>query len=153
MSSLVGASIHSIVVGLSLIVGCSHSESKEAPAGDTIGIVIPAAPGLPKLQIRATFPAGFDPGPHVNALATAIVSVRTKCFTDGGVPQGVVVTVHGDVAAKVIHAVSKNTWGACLAQAIDGAKLDDTAAYPVDLQINVAEAAGSGVPPAPPAPK
>jgi hypothetical protein len=152
MSSLVGASIYSIVVGLSLIVGCSHSESKEAPAGDTIGIVIQAAPGLPKLQIRATFPGGFDPGPHVNAIATAIVGARTKCFTDNSVPEGVVVSVHGDVAAKVIHAVPKNTWGACLAHAIDGAKLDDPGTYPVDLQINVAEGAGSGVS-TPPAPK
>jgi hypothetical protein len=131
------AGLSALLLGL---VGCSSkSESAAPPAGDTIGIEIVAASGLPKLQIRVTLPAGLEPGPHVQPLAQAIVNARAKCFSTGVVPRGVVVSVHGDVSSKQIHAVSQNSWGSCLAKAIDGAKLDDASSFPVDLQVNVVE--------------
>ncbi len=144
-----GRSILSAIVSLVgfSVIGCGHSA--EAPAGDTIGIEIVAASGLPKLQIRVTLPAGLEPGPHVQPIAQTIVDARSKCFTAGAVPRGVVVSVHGDVKGKQIHATSQNSWGTCLAKAIDGAKLEDAATFAVDLQVNVVEDEGSAAPPGP----
>ena len=122
-----------------VMIGCGQSDPPKPPAGEAIGIVLEPVSGLPRLQVKATFDTGFDPGPHVQPIASILTNTRASCYSKD-VATGVVVALRAEVRAKKIHVVAKNAWGECLAKAADGMAIDDPATFNVELMINVASA-------------
>jgi hypothetical protein len=128
-------------VTLVLILGCTNRSDSSQPAqvvdsDNAVGITIQAGSGSPQLQMKATFTAGVEPGPHIPPLATMIASARASCFS-ANVAEGASATADLDVSGKQVHVLSHNAWGECFAKVIDGHAIDDAATYKVALQLIV----------------
>jgi hypothetical protein len=126
------------------LIGCSSKQSDQpepAKPGGAVAILLQAVGDLPKLEMRAAFAAGVEPGPHIEPLAGAIVDARKTCSSDflgkTSSPQFVGV-LHVDIKGGKLTATPSNEQGKCLAKALDGKTVKDAVDVAVDLQVSVA---------------
>ncbi len=115
-------------------IGCS-GESKAPPKARTqIEVRLEATDGLPTFLIEMYFDAAFDPRPHVQSVTAAIVVARGACFTRTGLAPETSAVIAAQIRARKT-AVEKPI--GCLAHAMDGATIDDTGDFHVDLTVRV----------------
>jgi hypothetical protein len=127
------------VVALCLPAFSCDSKSQTAPEVGAVEILLQPNLGLPRFDIRATFKADVDPGPHVQPVTAALVVARGSCFVkDAPVKPELAARLSLDVRAKRLHAVARDSRGTCLAGAMDGKAIDDPIDYDAELVVSVA---------------